>query len=143
MINDHLRMDENKVLILFDGVCNLCNKSVQYIIKHDKTNQFLFAPLQGVAGKQIIAKYGIDTNKIDSIIVYDAGSQTVKFKSNAALFVASKMNFPFTLTRLFYMVPTFIRNWIYDFIAQNRYRWFGKNSTCMVPTPELESKFLK
>ena len=142
-MHDLLDIDKDKVLILFDGVCNLCNSSVRYIIKHDKTDRFLFAPLQGVAGKHIISTFDIDTDKTDSIITYDARAHTVKFKSSAALYIASKMNFPFTLMGLFYIIPSFMRNWIYDFIAKNRYRWFGRKEACMVPTPELKAKFLK
>lgn len=132
---------KDKQLILFDGVCNLCNSSVQYVINHDKENVFLFAPLQSEVGQKIISNFHIDTAKTDSILLYseDAG---IKHKSTAALKIASKLGFPRNLLGVFLIAPVFIRNWVYDFIAKNRYKWFGKRNECMIPTPELKSKFL-
>jgi predicted DCC family thiol-disulfide oxidoreductase YuxK len=134
---------KDKMLILFDGVCNLCNNSVLFVIKRDKSNKFIFAPLQGNIGDVIIQKFGIDTQKTDSILVYDPIQDSIAYKSSAALKIASHMDFPFPLMKLFCIVPTFIRNWFYDFIAKNRYKWFGKKEACMIPTPELKSKFLE
>lgn len=131
----------NKSLILFDGVCNLCNSSVQYIIKHDKSNKFMFAPLQGATGKNIVEHYNIDTSKIDSIILYTP-EKGIVYKSTAALKVAGKLGFPSNILSIFLIVPAFIRNWVYDFIAKNRYIWYGKKDACMIPTPELRTKFL-
>ncbi|HLT52996.1 MAG TPA: DUF393 domain-containing protein [Flavobacteriaceae bacterium] len=133
---------ENKQLILFDGVCNLCNNSVQFVIKRDKKNQFLFAPLQGKAGKEVIEEFKIDTTKVDSIILYTP-LKGISYKSTAALKVASKLGFPVSLMSVFLIVPGFIRNWVYDFIARNRYKWYGKKDACMIPTPELKNKFLE
>lgn len=132
---------QNKNLILFDGVCNLCDGAVQYVIKNDNKNLFLFAPLQSETGNNIIEKYHIDTQKIDSIILY-IPEKGVFFKSTAALKMASYLSFPAKLWAIFLIVPNFIRNWVYDFIARNRYKWFGKKEECMIPTPELKSKFL-
>ncbi|WP_370479661.1 thiol-disulfide oxidoreductase DCC family protein [Tamlana flava] len=132
---------QNKQLILFDGVCNLCNSSVQYIIKHDKKNQFMFTALQSETGKGIIDKFNIDTSKIDSILLYNP-QKGIDYKSTAALKIGSKLGFPRNLIGVFFIVPTFIRNWVYDFIAKNRYKWYGKKDACMIPTPELKSKFL-
>lgn len=132
----------NKQLILFDGVCNLCNSSVNFIIKRDKKNTFLFTPLQSHLGKQIIKEYNIDTNKTDSILLY-IPKKGITYKSTAALKVASHLGFPVKILSVFLIIPTFIRNWIYDFIAKNRYKWFGKKETCMMPSPELKSKFLE
>ncbi|WMI67372.1 thiol-disulfide oxidoreductase DCC family protein [Mangrovimonas sp. YM274] len=134
-------LPKNKELILFDGVCNLCNTSIQYVIKHDKQNRFMFAALQSDIGKSIIEKHGIDTAKIDSILLHTP-SQKIYYKSTAALKIASKLGFPTTLLAVFLIVPSFIRNWVYDIIAKNRYKWFGKQDSCMIPTPELTSKFL-
>lgn len=133
---------KDKRLILFDGVCNLCNSSVLYVIKRDKKNLFMFAPLQSQVGKQIIEKYNIDTSKVDSIILYTPEKGIVS-KSTAALKIASKLSFPTNTLSVFLIVPAFIRNWVYDFIAKNRYKWYGKKEACMVPTPELKSKFLE
>lgn len=136
-----LNIPKHKKLILFDGVCNLCNSSVLYVIKRDKKNAFMFAPLQSDAGKQIIEKFSIDTNQVDSIILYNP-EKGVHYKSTAALKVASQLGFPTNLLAIFLFIPNFIRNWVYDFIAENRYNWYGKKETCMIPTPELKSKFL-
>ncbi len=132
---------QDKKLILFDGVCNLCNSSVLYVIKRDKNNRFLFAPLQSDIGKKVITTYGIDTNKIDSILLYDP-KHGVSYKSSAAIAIARHLNFPVNALIVFKIIPAFIRNWFYDFIAKNRYKWYGKKDACMIPTPELKSKFL-
>ncbi|WP_298238014.1 thiol-disulfide oxidoreductase DCC family protein [uncultured Algibacter sp.] len=137
-----ISIPQDKQLILFDGVCNLCNSSVQYVIKHDKSNKFMFAPLQGTTGKNIVEHYNIDTSKIDSIILYTP-EKGIVYKSKAALKVASKLSFPTNLLGVFLIIPAFIRNWVYDFIAKNRYKWYGKKEACMIPTPELKSKFLE
>ena len=134
-------LPENKQLILFDGVCNLCNTSIQYVIKHDKANRFMFAPLQSAIGKQIITAFHIDTNKTDSILLY-SNENGLSIKSTAALKMAKHLGFPRNLASIFFIVPAFIRNWVYDFIAKNRYKWYGKQDACMIPTPELKSKFL-
>jgi predicted DCC family thiol-disulfide oxidoreductase YuxK len=139
MIQD---LPKHKQLILFDGVCNLCNSSVLYVIKHDKKNTFMFAPLQSYAGKQVIEKFNIDPSKTDSILLYSP-EDGLSVKSSAALHIAKHLGFPRNLMIIFFIVPTFIRNWVYDFIAKNRYKWYGKKEACMVPTPELTSKFLK
>ena len=134
---------KDKKLILFDGVCNLCNSSVWYVIQRDKKNRFMFAPLQSKAGKQIIQKFNIDTSEVDSILLYNPEKETIHYKSRAALKVASQLGFPINLLTIFLIVPKVIRNWVYDFIAKNRYKWFGKKDACMIPTPELKSKFLE
>ncbi|KAB1071889.1 DUF393 domain-containing protein [Tamlana haliotis] len=134
-------LPKHKQLILFDGVCNLCDSSVQYVIKHDKKDLFMFAALQSTIGKQLIDTYNIDTNKTDSILLYTP-ENGVKHKSTAALKIATHLGFPPNLMGVFLIVPAFIRNWVYDFIAKNRYKWYGKKEACMIPTPELKSKFL-
>ena len=118
---------EHKKLILFDGVCNLCNRSIQYVIKHDKKDQFLFTALQSDVGKYLTDKFNIDTAKTDSVLLY-----------NPKKGIDSK-----SIWCVFFIIPPFIRNWVYDFIAKNRYKWFGKKEACMVPTPELKAKFLE
>lgn len=132
---------KDKQLILFDGVCNLCNSSVQFVIKHDNKNWFMFAPLQSEIGKQIIDDFHIDPSKTDSILLYSP-SQGITYKSTAALKIASKLKFPISLMRLFLIVPTKIRDWIYDYIAKNRYKWFGKKEKCMIPDPKWMDKFI-
>ncbi|WP_439152401.1 thiol-disulfide oxidoreductase DCC family protein [Winogradskyella sp.] len=136
------KIPKDKQLILFDGVCNLCNSSVLFVIKRDKTDKFLFAPLQSDIGNAIIKKFNIDSTKTDSILLYRPGSDTLKYKSSAALHISKKIGFPTNLMAVFFVIPTFIRNWVYDFVARNRYKWYGKKESCMIPTPELQSKFL-
>ena len=131
----------NKKLILFDGVCNLCNNSVNFVIKHDKKNRFLFAPLQSESGNAIVQQNNIDTSKIDSIILVDEDGR-VSFKSTAALKIARELGFPRNLAVVFFILPPFLRNWVYDYVASNRYKWFGRKDKCMIPTPELKAKFL-
>ena len=134
-------LPKDKQLILFDGVCNLCNSSVLYVIKRDKKDTFLFAPLQSEIGKAVITKYKLDTNKIDSILLYSK-EKGLKTKSTAALYIAKQLGVPTNLLAIFLIIPPFIRNWVYDYIAKNRYTWYGKKESCMIPTPELKAKFL-
>jgi len=132
----------NKKLILFDGVCNLCNASVLFIIKRDKKAIFMFAPLQSNIGQQISEIYSINSKIPDSILLFEH-EKWVTHKSTAAIKIASKLGFPYNLLLLFYVIPPFIRNWVYDYIAKNRYKWYGKRDECMIPTPELQVKFLE
>lgn len=134
-------LPKGKQLILFDGVCNLCNSSIQYVIKHDKKNRFMFTALQGDVGQQVLEKYQIDTSKTDSILLYSE-INGLSTKSSAALNIAKHLGFPRNLMAIFFIVPTGIRNWVYDFVAKNRYKWYGKKDACMIPTPELKQKFL-
>ena len=136
------QLPSHKQLILFDGVCNLCNSSINYVIKHDTNNVFMFAPLQGIAGKELINQFKINTSKTDSILLYSE-EKGLKTKSSAALAIASKLGFPRNLLCIFYIIPPFIRNWVYNYIAKNRYNWYGKKDSCMMPTAELKSRFLE
>ncbi|MGX1025051.1 thiol-disulfide oxidoreductase DCC family protein [Psychroflexus sp. MBR-150] len=130
----------NEPIILFDSVCNLCNTTVQYIIKHDKNNHFYFAPLQGKTAHELIDKYEKDSLQPDSIALVTKGK--TYWKSTAVLKIASKLRFPRNLVLVFFVVPTSIRNFIYDFVAKNRYKWYGKKDSCMMPTLELKERFL-
>jgi len=136
------KLPKHKKLILFDGVCNLCSASVLYVIKRDKKNVFMFAPLQSNVGKQIIQQYNLDPSKTDSILLYEH-EKGISYRSTAAIKIASKLGFPTNILVIFFIIPTFMRNWIYDYIAKNRYKWYGKKEECMVPTPELKAKFLE
>ena len=137
-----IKLPKHKKLILFDGVCNLCNASVLSVIKRDKTDIFMFATLQSKIGKQIIEAHNLDTKLIDSVLLYEP-DKGISYKSTAAIKIASKLGFPSNLLVIFYIIPAFIRNWVYDYIAKNRYKWYGKRESCMVPTPDLSSKFLE
>lgn len=132
----------NKTIILFDGVCNLCNGAVNWMIDRDRRDQFRFVPLQSELGQQITRHIGVDTARIDSILWYQPGV-AYYYKSDAALKIASQLGFPWSLWTVFRVLPRALRDGVYDRIAKNRYRWFGKTEQCRIPTPELKSKFLE
>ncbi len=132
---------ENKKIILFDGVCNLCNNSVQFVIKRDKKDIFRYAALQSEIGQELVNQRHIDTSKVDSIILIEPGVAYYT-KSDAALEIAQDLGGLWKWSAIFTWIPTSIRNSIYDFVAKNRYKWFGKQDACMIPTPELKAKFL-
>lgn len=127
-------------IILFDGVCNLCNSSVNFIIDHDKKNEFRFASLQSEAGQILLKKFDLNTNDFDSIILVDNGKHYER--SSAVLKIVKKFPGLWKLLYLFIIVPKPFRDFVYDIIADNRYKWFGKKESCRVPTPELKEKFL-
>jgi predicted DCC family thiol-disulfide oxidoreductase YuxK len=126
-------------LILFDGVCNLCNSSVQFVIRNDKKGIFRFASLQSDFGKLQLSKFGIDDKSMDSF-VYIYCDKAYK-ESTAGLMVLKHLGRGWKFLYFLVVVPEFIRNRVYRLIARNRYRWFGKKDACMVPTPELKSRF--
>ena len=134
-------LPKNKKIILFDGVCNLCNNSVIKIIKYDTKNIFLFTALRSDKGKETINLLGIDISKIDSIILYEPGI-SYEIKSTAALKIMQDFTGIWKLSTVLLLLPEGFRNSIYDYIAKNRYKWFGKKETCMIPTPKLKIKFL-
>lgn len=129
-------MTDNSKIILFDGVCNLCNGAVNFVIKRDKKNVFKFATLQSEHAEE----FGFDLTKMDSIILIDGDKNYSK--SSAALHIARHLSGAYPLLYAFMILPKFIRDWVYDYIAKNRYKWFGKKESCMIPTPELQDKFL-
>jgi predicted DCC family thiol-disulfide oxidoreductase YuxK len=137
-----LKLPPNKKIILFDGVCNLCNSAVQFIIRHDKKDVFRFIALQSDLGKAICKHIGVDQKKTDSIILYEPGI-AYYYKSKAALKIASELDSYYSLLSVFQLVPKKISDFIYDYIAVNRYKWYGKKDHCMIPTPELKEKFLE
>jgi len=135
------KLPKNKKIILFDGVCNLCDSAVQFVIKHDKKDVFRFVALQSELGKEILKHIGINSINIDSIILYEPGI-AYYYKSAAALQIAKNLGGFFHFGTLFKIIPTGISNKLYDYIAKNRYKWYGKKEQCMIPTKELQAKFL-
>ncbi len=127
-------------IILFDGVCNLCNGVVNFVIKRDTGNVFKFTPLQEKQGVLLLKTHAVDTQKLDSIVLIE--NEKVYVKSSAALRIARKMSNLWPLFFVLLIIPSFIRDGVYDFIAKNRYKWFGKKEQCMIPTPGLREKFL-
>ena len=137
-----LDFPKGKKIILFDGVCNLCEASVQFVIKYDKKDVFRFVALQSELGKEIIKHIGLDIKNIDSVILYEPGI-AYNYKSAAALEIAKNLGGFFHLGTVFKLIPNGLRNLLYDYIAKNRYQWYGKKESCLVPTIELKSKFLE
>lgn len=130
----------DKSIILFDGVCNLCNSSVNFIIKHDSKEHFLFASLQSDAAKEILLHYNYENLNINSIILIENG--IIYKKSTAVLKISKSLNGIISTSYLFIIVPKFLRDWIYTRIARNRYQLFGKKDKCMVPSKETKKRFL-
>lgn len=137
-----LDLPKNKKIILFDGVCNLCDSLLQFVIRHDKKDVFRFVALQSPLGQKIVNHIGIQNKNIDSVILYVPGV-AYYYKSSAALEIARELGGFFHLGTVFKIIPTVLRNYIYDYVAKNRYSWYGKKASCMIPTPELKSKFLE
>src|SRR6185369_3792456 len=132
---------EAKPIILFDGVCNLCNWSVQYILKRDKKKKFLFATLQGKTGQELLRKHHLPTNDFNSFIL--AEGDRISTRSTAVLRMLKILGRRWKLFYGFIILPRFFRNWIYSMIAKNRYKWYGKRQECMVPTAEIRERFLE
>lgn len=128
-------------IILFDGLCNLCNSSVQFVIRHDSKSYFKFASLQSSFGQYQLHKFDLLVNQLYSVILVKNG--IVFQKSNAALEIAKELDGLWPVLYFFKIVPRFIRDWIYTIVAKNRYTWFGKKDSCMLPSPELKSRFLE
>lgn len=133
-------MVDNQSIVLFDGVCNLCNGAVTFLIRNDKHDRFRFAALQSEMGADLTRKYRIDTQEVDSIVLIENDKAYVR--SDAALRIARRMSGAYPLLYAFFIIPKFLRDPIYKWVARNRYRWFGKKDQCMIPTPELKAKFL-
>jgi len=134
--------NSNKLIILFDGVCNLCNTSVNFILKKDVHNKFLFTSLQSDAAKNLLLQFDdkIIKNNLDSILLIHKNK--IYNKSTAVLYILKSLHFPYNLGFIFIIIPKFIRDYIYDVIARNRYKWFGRKETCRIPTKEELNKFL-
>ncbi|MFK7812604.1 MAG: thiol-disulfide oxidoreductase DCC family protein [Maribacter sp.] len=134
-------MESGKKIILFDGVCNLCNGFVQLVIIRDKKDIFRYASLQSNIGKKLLLERKIDTETIDSVVLIDPGIGYF-IKSDAALQIGRHLKGYRTISKLLNLIPSSLRNIVYDLIAKYRYAWFGKKDQCMIPTPELKAKFL-
>jgi predicted DCC family thiol-disulfide oxidoreductase YuxK len=126
-------------VILFDGVCNLCNAWVQFVIRQDPQARFAFAPLDSEAANELLRERRATVTS-DSIILVEKDG--IYDQSTAALRIARRLAGPWSLAAVFLIVPTFLRDAVYRLIARNRYRWFGRRDVCMIPTPELRARFL-
>lgn len=131
---------QNQSIILFDGVCNLCNAAVNFVIKRDKNNRIQFAPLQSETATILLKDSPVDPSELKSFIFIDKG--VLYTESTAALKVCRYLSAGWPLCYGVIIVPRFIRDRFYKWVARNRYKWFGQKNECMIPTPELRAKFL-
>ena len=127
-------------IVLFDGVCNLCNGFVQFIIKRDTQASFRFGTLQSEEARKMLAESTLDPRELDTVIYLRKGRMLTR--SSAALHVLHDIGGAWALLYGFMIVPSFLRDAVYRWVANNRYRWFGKRDSCMIPTPELRARFL-
>lgn len=129
-----------RAIVLFDGVCNFCNASVNFLIDRDPAGRFVFGALQSEEGKQVLSEHGLEDGYFDSIVLIDGDNVTTA--SDAVLDISRHMSGAWPLLRVFRIVPRFIRDGVYNWIARNRYAWFGKQDSCRIPTPEYRARFL-
>lgn len=130
----------NKPILLFDGVCNVCNASVDFVLRKDLSKSIMFASLQSDVGKKLLTQYGLNPNELSTVVlIYKNQAFT---KSSAVLQTAKIMGFPWNLSAIFFLIPKFVRDFFYTQFAKRRYRWFGKKETCRMPTPAEKLRFL-
>jgi predicted DCC family thiol-disulfide oxidoreductase YuxK len=127
-------------VILFDGICNLCNASVRFVVRRDPTGMFRFASLQSERGRRLLRGNGLPVDDLSSIVLVD--DERCYVKSDAALRIVRALRWPWPVLVVFSIVPRRVRDCLYEYIARNRYRWFGKQDACEVPRPELAERFL-
>ncbi|MEM6966214.1 MAG: thiol-disulfide oxidoreductase DCC family protein [Bacteroidota bacterium] len=135
-----LEISKDHPILLFDGVCNLCNGFVQFVIERDPDGKFRFAALQSEEGKQLLKHFNLPVEDIFSVILIEDGQ--VYTRSTAALRMFKNMKGVYPMLYIFTIVPNTLRDTVYNFVARNRYRWFGQKDSCMIPTPELQRRFL-
>lgn len=133
-------MDKSKAIVLFDGVCNLCNSSVNFIIDRDKAQYFKFAALQSESGRKLLSQFNLPEHQYQSIILIQ--KDHIYDRSSAALRICKSLRGIWPLLYALIIIPEFLRDPFYDFIAHNRYRWFGRTDSCRVPTKELANRFI-
>ena len=135
-------LPQDKKIILFDGLCILCDASVQFIIKRDTKDVFRFVSLQSDLGQELLQKLPIEFQLTDSVILYES-EKVFFYKSQAVFEIAKSIGGIYYCLLIFKLLPNAITNAVYDLIAKNRYRWWGKKVSCLIPSKELQSKFLK
>ena len=141
-------MNESKPnpIVLYDGVCGLCNRAVQFLLKRDRHDRFRFAPLQSDFAANLLQRHGIDPTKLDTVyavVNHGGANETLLAKGDAFLLFAKVLGGIWSVARLGRIIPRPVRNWLYDFVAANRYRVFGKAESCMLPDPAYKHKFLE
>ena len=133
-------LNSGKEVILFDGVCHLCNSTIRFIANNDKKGKFLFLHLQTDLAKEIVQERGLDSAHLTSVVLLSENN--TKLQSTAVLTICKQLKWPIPIFYVLMVVPSFIRNALYRFIAKNRYLWFGKNETCMIPNEKVKEKLL-
>jgi len=130
------------MVVLFDGVCNLCDRTVRFVLEHDRSGRIRFAPLQSTYARVLLKQHGYELrDPPESILVYDGG--LLHAGSSGAVRIARALPFPWKLLAVFWIVPRPFRDWVYRFVARNRYRWFGRQDTCALPDPRWKSRFIE
>ncbi|MCB0641743.1 MAG: thiol-disulfide oxidoreductase DCC family protein [Phaeodactylibacter sp.] len=133
-------LPEGHGILLFDGVSNLCNGFVQFVIPRDPKGYYKFVSLQSETGKAILEQYGLSTDELSTVVLVENGK--VYTHSGVALKIVKHLSGLWPLLQVFWIIPRFIRDAIYRWVARNRYKWFGKREACWMPTPELQSRFM-
>ena len=128
-------------IVIFDGVCNLCEFSVNFIFERDSAGQFYFTPAQSPLGASLLRRFGINTSRLDTVVLVRDGKAYTR--SAAAIEIAARLDMPWNLLTVFKAVPESLRDMLYDLIAQNRYQLFGKKEACMLPSEALRKRFLE
>ncbi len=131
----------NNSIILFDGVCNLCNASINFIIKRDKKRIFRYTPLQSNEGKKLLDKYSLISNELNTVILIE--ENTVYTKSTAFIEITKSLSGAWKIARILKIIPKNIRDFLYDIIAGKRYKWFGKRNECIIPNENYKDLFLE
>jgi predicted DCC family thiol-disulfide oxidoreductase YuxK len=135
-----MELPSDKAIVIFDGVCNFCDRSVRFVMNRDRRGRFLFASNQSEAGSALLARFGVEPGSVQS--VYLVEGDRIWSKSTAALEIARRLPLPWKLSYAWFVVPKFLRDLVYDWIARNRYRWFGKAESCRLPSEAERAKFL-
>lgn len=139
--DSNVEIHTDKPILLFDGVCNLCNGFVQWVIDRDPEARFRFAALQSAAGQQLLERHGLPTEGFETFVLVEGDDYYTK--STAALRMLKRLGFPYSLLYPFVVVPRAIRDSVYEFVAANRYDWFGRRDRCMVPPQDVDDRFLQ
>ena len=137
---------ETKAIVLYDGVCGLCNRAVQFLLKRDRLDRFQFASLQSDVAARVLQRHGMDPKSLDTVYAvlnYGEPNEILLAKGDAFLFFAKTIGGIWSVARVGRIIPRPIRNWLYDFIARHRYQVFGKSESCMLPDPKQRHKFLE